>query len=546
MTTHEQKVEVSSLNESQPTADIPPQAADVQDVARGETGEREVADSESGESDPFFLVVPDHVIAAGSFVYLSGPAVTDRRGGALKGLAWLIHAAVIAQRKATVTLPDWLLGQVVWGGRRQSWPRNWRKVIVRFLDSAVGKALTAAAWLGRDRPCPHECPMHQRWPRHGHVTITIRAFKEGEVDWARVPAGTDPVGETFLRDLELCGDEAGEKSTYSFAKPPGRRPAQQVVRGLGDAGDFKPDSTREDHLRRRWTRGTASAYLPLFLFGPSPRVGLNRNAQWLVKAIVAELTREPGRKKTGRDDRAQIVVGGRAVRAGEAASYPDLVKGGRYVGFNGNGSVRKARLRGRGYSLVAWLRRARYVDDFHEPNDKGRVVPAPTPPEDVAKATRPFLKDLAHVARVFGLTVAAWHPKRKQWLALSALPPLLKSADGRRWLSGMRLRIYTTEDFLARWRAVFAERMGFTAIPLPGEETAVETGPAASAAGLRTFLVEQGITQDAFAAAVGVKKAAVSRRINGDLKWSPDWSARVKACIDRHPEWVKAKQSPVE
>ena len=53
-------------------------------------------------------------------------------------LLWAVHLAVTSQRSSTVLLPDVLLGQVIWGGDRAGWPKDWRGEILAGL-----KALTS-------------------------------------------------------------------------------------------------------------------------------------------------------------------------------------------------------------------------------------------------------------------------------------------------------------------------------------------------------------------------------------------------------------------
>src|SRR5437588_12416772 len=50
---------------------------------------------------------------------------------------WAVHAAVLAQRRSAVYLPDVALGQLFWGGRRQGWPKNWRSQALDVLTGLV-------------------------------------------------------------------------------------------------------------------------------------------------------------------------------------------------------------------------------------------------------------------------------------------------------------------------------------------------------------------------------------------------------------------------
>src|SRR5436190_910092 len=88
----------------------------------------------------------------------------------------------------------------------------------------------------------------------------------------------------------------------------------------------------------RCGRGHGAVYLPLRLFGPSPRLGLSPAEYRLIRAVVLELTRDSKKGTTGRPDRAQLIAGGVSTAdPSGVAVYPGLAAGTRYVGFNGNG-----------------------------------------------------------------------------------------------------------------------------------------------------------------------------------------------------------------
>jgi len=85
---------------------------------------------------PFSLPVPDYIQADWLLARPKSPRVNPsgrprrgrrRIGG---GLHWAIHQAVILQKASTVILADVVLAQVLWGGEKGRWPRNWRQRLV--------------------------------------------------------------------------------------------------------------------------------------------------------------------------------------------------------------------------------------------------------------------------------------------------------------------------------------------------------------------------------------------------------------------------------
>jgi hypothetical protein len=150
------------------------------------------ADQEGSVHEPFLAAVPDFVLADW---YMSMPRMDPRYGTGrpasgrpriVGGLRWAIHLAVIAQRSAVVVLPDVLLGQVLWGGDRDTWPANWRRFLLDQLTEFSGGpgCLLVEVKLqekGNERKsCPEVCPLHSRGIGHRHLTVTIRT--EGDLD----------------------------------------------------------------------------------------------------------------------------------------------------------------------------------------------------------------------------------------------------------------------------------------------------------------------------------------------------------------------------
>ena len=210
---------------------------------------------------------------------------------------------------------------------------------------------------------------------------------------------------------------------------------------------------------------------------------------------------------------------------GAVATYTGLTAGTRYVAFNGNGSgKKKAKYHGRGYSLRSWMVRAAYWDSDASPfSDSKRV--------------RQFLADLARVADLFGLVVAAWHPGRKEWQSLEALPGLLRSKSGEQWVEAARLRIYTPADYLTRWRTWFADRMGFSMLPAVADERPAPSGPGRLGGRATAVYRRRKPHPGGVRASRGGVEVGPQPRPSGKLPWTPTWRGQVQTCLAAHPEW---------
>ena len=246
-------------------------------------------------------------------------------------------------------------------------------------------------------------------------------------------------------------------------------------------------------------------------------MGLSWQQRQLHQAITRELTRRQGKAKSVRPDKAEIVIAGQAPDDG-AAPCPYLEKGERYVGFNGNGSRRKKHLHGRGYKLAVWMRKAAY-----ETPEDGKLL---------WRQVRVFLRDLNRLAEMFGLVVAAWHPKKFAWLSLVDLMPLTRTSAGRAWLQGCLLRVFTREDFLVRWRRWISARMGFSVIPDTVREQTVELQqPTASRESFLAYLCRKGISMTELARQLGLSRSPVSRHLSGQRGWTASWQNRIERWV---------------
>jgi hypothetical protein len=478
--------------------------------------------SDFDHTTSFPLAVPDY-IQADWLIARPKPPIQRSRGRQTQfytGLRWLIHQAVIVQKTSRVILADVILAQVLWGGDRSRWPRNWRQRIVQRLKQASGSQTTMVDVIHREtdrgeRECPAKCPLHGTPIRHQHIEVLIYTSPE---NWLEDDGDQDepPYTDTFLGALEVFGEDDIPDRTYHWA-------VREYAKPVGDeAADVKQERADNDRLLRRIRRlknkGRLTAiYFPLKLFGASPRMGLSLQQRRLHQAITRELTR--GQKRSDRPDKAEVLSAGQAAQHG-AAPCPALDKDGRYVGFNGNGGKRKSNLHGRGYKPLVWMRKAAYVfpDDVRE----------------LRKQVRAFLRDLEHLAEMFGLVVAAWHPRECVWRSSADLLPMTRHGRGRAWLQGCLLRIYTTEDFLVRWRELFARKMDFSFIPDTTREQGVQlTNPTLSPVELQAYLNRKGMSAGDLARQLGVSKSLVSRRLSGERGWTPSWQTRVTEWLAR-------------
>jgi hypothetical protein len=270
------------------------------------------------------------------------------------------------------------------------------------------------------------------------------------------------------------------------------------------------------------------AYLPVRVFGPSPRVGLTGSQYRLMAGLTRELTRDPAGPRSGRADSAELVTGARVPDAlgGHQVLCPLLDAERAFVTFGGNG-----KRRGKGYRLFGargkgWLHRC------------GFLVPA-----DEAgrwRSARRFLGDLARLAESFGLVVVGVHPHQGNWRQLGDLQALTRTGGGRAWLEACHLRVYTAADYLSRWRGFFGARLGLGTIP-GGEECPEQMptpdDPAASPESMTIYLRDHGINQSQLAAELGLSPAPVSYRLSGKRPWSAKFRARLEG-------WLAGRAAP--
>jgi hypothetical protein len=477
-----------------------------------------LGNTEPQPAGPFVVPVPDYVLA--DWIRAKPHFESNKKSGRPNiggGLYFAILQNIIEQRTASVVLPDVLLGQVYWGGQKESWPRNWRNNLLKRLKRQTGsEGLLVDVALDMSQRCQESCPLYGTAIKHHHFSVTIRTendIEEGDrLDDEGQPEENAWLSRVFLGALEVCGFNGPEGRLYDFGL--------QTQRAELDEAKFKALTSRLNRFQRRGR--LVSVYLPFRLFSGSKRLGLSFRQRQLMLAILRELTRNSRKSenKLKRDDNAALIqVNGKTQLATDI--YPGLSANVVWIGFNGNGGFKRQHLRGHGYRLLTkggWLVRARYVHV-----------------EDADKAWSTlvdFFNDLKVVAELFGLVVAARHTRTGEWLGLADLPDLLRNVSGRRWLRMAFLRIYTEQDYCARWRKTIAERMGFSVIPDPKQEEPVSIQPWESATQLSKFLRAHGISQMKLAEDLGVSRQNVGQYMNDRRTWTPKWQERIQAWIE--------------
>jgi hypothetical protein len=463
-------------------------------------------------ADAFLGTVPDFILADWCKIRPKPPRRDDQgqlrhgRRYIFLGIRWLLHREVVRQKQAMVYLPDVLLAQTIWGSRRNC-PSNWRsrvcRWVLRLVRSVRQNPDLQEKDLVRTQQCHPSCPLYGRaGMRHGHFVVTVGpVFRQVNACQSELD-----LDRSFLGVLELfrCGP-GGAAFDFSRAQ-----------------GDDAEAAARQKEIDGHRKAGRLySVYLPALLFGPSPRSGLTPRERNILVALTRETTRS---KLSNRDDKARVLVGGQPDSKGAKgiAACPYLEKGGRYVAFNGNG--RRSR-RGRGYQLIGntgkgWLSRAGFSFD-----------------DNAAAwgAVRGFLMTLGKLSVPFGLVAAGWHRGEKRWRPLEEMINLTRTPAGRAWLNGCSLRVYGPEDYAARWRRYFADRLGLSDIPGGGDESpppAVETSPdIGSAADFDVWKARAGLTDRQVAEALGLSESYVSRQRAGRRRWSKAFEAQVMAAI---------------
>lgn len=410
-------------------------------------------------------------------------------GRLIEKLLFAIHWQVLAEQSSTVTLPDLILAEFIWGRRDGAKPRHWRgnllascQALTRLhvaegpknkrpdfnRDTALVVRVGDLKGCPEDQECDDRCP--QRFgPRHHHFQVTI--------------------GHGFFGVLERFGQTDAETGVRLYDFQVGGTSSGQFPGTLRDVG-------RDGCL--------VSAYLPAKLGDPTACNAMTASQQRLLQAIVRETTRVP-RKKRSAAGQAEEFVGNR-VRdfSGRKESVcPILGPEQRHVGFNGN-----RKRKGMGYKLFTrggWLAKAGYAI------------------EDVDS----FLRDLSALCERLGICAVGLSP-RSEWFELSRLRALAACSPGRRQLGEIHLRIYAGADYLERWNKYFGWPLNNGDKRL--SDDAARIGELAAALKIRKISLRE------LANGLGVNHSFLSRAMRGIKPWPSE-------LLDRAFAWAISKQT---
>ena len=387
----------------------------------------------------------------------------------------------------------------MWGGDRKGWPQNWRQLMAEYLGSKDHPRTL-------NKACPATCPLHPSPELHQHFVLNSKTLLD-----------TQNREELFLGALEQFGyqDENGVRA-YDWS-------------GATAADEADRQAIQEQIDADRKAGRLVAVYLPVLLFGPSPRSGLSYEQRQLLLALTHELTRV---NLSNRPDKAKIVVGGKdpdPVNPSPVAACPYLTKGESYVDFTGNGGGSTRRLHSRGYHLIGetkkgWLRKA------------GSAIPANN--EGRWQAVKAFLTDLKTLSGAFGLIAAGWHSDQQKCHSLDEMIALVSSVAGRQWLDKCLRRVYTKTDYLTHWRRYFAERLVFTVLVSWDEDASVEhldekQVTIHSANDLQCWMHKIGWSDEDLAVKLGMARSWVNMQRTGKRKWSAKFAVKVQGLIDQ-------------
>lgn len=146
---------------------------------------------------------------------------------------------------------------------------------------------------------------------------------------------------------------------------------------------------------------------------------------------------------------------------------------------------------------------------------------------------RYFLRDLASVADILGLTVVGIHPRNGSWYDLSALMNLARTYSTWSTLHQIHLRVYGQEDYLDRIRDFYAKAGQFTEIPgdQPVQGDLLSSDDVKD---LNTEISATGISQSELATRLGVDPSHISRLLSGEKNWSKALRTRCRAALDQY------------
>lgn len=366
------------------------------------------------------IVLPDHDRANG---------MRSLPGGIAEQLLWSVFLAVREQRSSLVVIPDTQLRQVIWGGHDH--PANWRRYIFDALRSlrhvhfevfhlagggwrpkidASGVAIASVVKRERGKPSSFcdvlGCPLMGTTVPHGHFLVEC--------------------GRCFLGALELFAQEGSVSGrTYDFLTLPTNKAKQKQYAAAKSAG----------HL--------ISVHIPTKLYASARWSDFTVLQRGILNGLLREITRGG---KSPRVDRAAVFMG-RAVagkKPVDTLPCPLLGPDDSYVVFGGNG-----KRRGLGYCIIGakgrgWL--AKCGLELPQNADRHR------------RAVKKFLRDLAVVGEIIGVTLVGFDPKTSQWHSFDAMLAMTSNEPAFEPLLRLWLRPYAPTDYHRRLGGYYEER----------------------------------------------------------------------------------------
>ena len=377
-------------------------------------------------------------------------------------LLWLIHQQAFVSRTSSLRLPDIMLATVIWGRNQEHWPRHWRQVLLHLLQGLSW--LHVADWIDHDPPalgpqtallayaadlrassndaCGKECPAYGS-DLHHHYLITL--------------------GRGFFGKLEEFGREIDSGiRTYDFARG-GPKTKGPCLWRIGKTGSLR------------------SIFLPAFLGDPEVCASFTLRQHRLIQALVRETTRARS---------AKGAVAEAAVFSGDL--IPDflgrgqivcssLAQSAQLIAFTGNG-----KRKGLGYLLASpggWAAKAGY--EISEIND--------------------LLDDLVTIADPLGLTVIGINPSSTHF-SLDRMRGLIATSQGRQIVERLHIRVYTSADYLDRWKRHFG---------IAGSDSEPKVSLAITVADLLAEMKIKQVSRRALADGIGADWSFVSKILAG-------------------------------
>lgn len=425
---------------------------------------------------------------------------------------WLLLLLAWERRRYPVRVPDELIAACTWGARKR--PTNWRAV----LRESWGLTCEAS----RRRSHNAEGIRNQLSEAEDQLRKCSGSLR-WQAKWQRLIAELEEIGVDDDILARASAASCDESCVYHDLHVPHEHYLwNDTGRSLGALSQFMEKNGEDEYLFDFEKRGSEnkplttvlrkqlySAYLPIQLFGHSPKVNIPRRQQRLMQGIMRELSRVPGKgRRPGTT--AWIENGLIMPPSGSRPIQCELlVQEHRYANFGGNFKGH------RGYQIIGrtrkgWLYRAGYPVEGASEDQLWRWV-------------RYCLDDLDDLAQRFDLIVSAISKSQCRCYNLAEMREMLRSDRGKRLLKSCRLRIFAPEDYLARWRQWFASQLGYDEIPggsgcpLPVIRPARELVDPIE---FRSWMRANKITQKRLAQELSCSESRLSQLLSGTRHWN--------------------------